>query len=101
MSEQRTEREAPVRRTVPVARVEQLTPQVRRITFAGPEMEGFSVGGPAEHMKIYFPGPGQERPIIPDWGARPAEGQPRPVSRTYTPRYWRPDLLEFDVDFVI
>ncbi len=97
---ERRPQEAPVRRTVPVARAEQITPQVRRITFSGPEMAGFSVGGPAEHMKVYFPGPGQERPIVPEWGSRPADGAPRPISRTYTPRYWRPESLELDIDFV-
>ena len=37
---------------------------------------------------------------MPEWGTRPADGAPRPISRTYTPRYWRPDSLEFDIDFV-
>ncbi len=105
MSEQRApERapeQAPVRRTVPVTRIAQLTPHVRRITFSGPEMTGFSVGGPAEHMKIYFPGPGQERPVVPEWGTRLPEGTPRPISRTYTPRHWRQDAQELDIDFVM
>jgi NADPH-dependent ferric siderophore reductase len=94
-------RRTPIRRTVPVLRVEQITPQMRRVTFAGPEMEGFSLAGPAEKMKIYFPLPGQEKPIVPDFGVRPIEGQPRPIGRTYTPRAWRPDSLQIDIDFVL
>ncbi len=104
MSEQRAPgrppQEAPVRRTVPVVRIQQLTPHVRRLTFGGPEMAGFGVGGPAEHMKIYFPWPGEERPVVPEWGSRPVDGAPRPISRTYTPRRWRPEALELDIDFV-
>jgi NADPH-dependent ferric siderophore reductase len=83
-----------------VLRVEQLTPHVRRITFGGPEMAGFSVGGPAEHMKVFFPKPGEERPVLPTWTGRPPEGAERPLSRTYTPRAWRPNTLELDIDFV-
>jgi NADPH-dependent ferric siderophore reductase len=96
----RPPQEAPVRRTVPVVRVEQLTPYTRRITFGGPEMAGFGVGGPAEHMKVFFPKPGEERPTLPTWVGRPPEGVERPLSRTYTPRRWRPDALELDIDFV-
>jgi NADPH-dependent ferric siderophore reductase len=88
----------PVRRTVPVIRSEQISRHIRRITFGGPEMEGFGVGGPAEHMKIYFPKAGEELPFIPETRI---EGQPRPLSRTYTPRRWRPETLELDIDFVL
>jgi NADPH-dependent ferric siderophore reductase len=104
MNERRTQhrppQEAPVRRTVPVVRVEQLTPHVRRITFGGPELSGFSIGGPAEHMKVFFPKSGEERPVLPTWIGCPPEGAERPISRTYTPRRWRPDALELDIDFV-
>jgi NADPH-dependent ferric siderophore reductase len=101
MEQSAQERRTPIRRTVPVLCVEQITPHLRRITFRGPEMEGFSLAGPAEKMKIYFPLPGQEKPLVPDFGVRPAEGQPRPIGRTYTPRAWRPDSLEIDVDFLL
>jgi NADPH-dependent ferric siderophore reductase len=86
---------------VPVLRVEQITPHMRRITFGGPEMEGFSLAGPAEKMKVYFPLPGEEKPIVPEFGVRPVEGQPRPIGRTYTPRAWRYDSLEIDIDFLL
>ena len=99
--QQQRGRTPPVRRTVPVVRVQQITPLVRRITFSGPEMAGFSLVGPAENMKIYFPAPGEERPFVPVWGTPPAQGQPRPIARTYTPRRWRPDALELDIDFVL
>ena len=96
---ERPSRPAPVRRTVQVKRIEDIGPHVRRVTFAGPEMAGFETNGPAEHMKVFFPLPGEERPHVPDFGAS-VEG-PRPAGRTYTPRYWRPDALELDVDFVM
>ena len=99
--QQQRGRTPPVRRTVPVVRVQQITPLVRRITFSGPEMADFSLVGPAENMKIYFPAPGEERPFVPVWGTPPAQGQPRPIARTYTPRRWRPDALELDIDFVL
>jgi NADPH-dependent ferric siderophore reductase len=104
MSEQqaveRPARPAPVRRTVPVRRVEDIGPHLRRVTFGGPELAGFETHGPAEHMKIFFPLAGEEQPRIPEFGVQ-TDGQPRSPSRTYTPRYWRPDALELDVDFVL
>jgi NADPH-dependent ferric siderophore reductase len=51
-------------------------------------------------MKVFFPKPGEERPILPTWTGRPPEGVERPLSRTYTPRSWRAETLELDIDFV-
>jgi NADPH-dependent ferric siderophore reductase len=96
---ERQSRPAPVRRSVQVKRIEDIAPRIRRVTFAGPEMAGFETNGPAEHMKVFFPRPGEERPVVPEFGAQ-VEG-PRPISRTYTPRFWRPETEELVVDFVM
>jgi len=98
-------RRRPPLRMVQVSRVERLTPRVLRVTFAGEELAGFEPHGPAEHIKVFFPPPGQDRPVRPTYDAdgRPVypPGVERPVSRTYTSRRWRPDALELDVDFVL
>ena len=97
-------RPRPQFRFVDVNRINRLSPNLVRVTFAGPELEGFTPHGPAEHIRVWFPGPGEDRPHIPEWGQNGfvlAEGQERPVNRVYTPRRFDPDALELDVDFVL
>ena len=69
---------------------------MRRITFTGPELEGFLPVLPASYLKLIFPEPGQLEP------SRPLPDAPRPTAmRTYTPLATRPAVLEVDVDFVL
>ncbi len=92
-----------VMRMLDVLKVTQVTPRVTRITLTGPGLAGFASRGPAEHIKIFLPRSGEtEMPRTvpgPDGPIFPPE-QPRPLSRTYTPRQFRPDALELDVDVV-
>jgi NADPH-dependent ferric siderophore reductase len=90
-----------------VARVQRLSPCFLRLTFAGPELTGFGVGGADQRIKLVISrdggpvrnllsdGPGwyQEYCALPD--AR------RPHLRTYTVRAARPHLGEIDVDVVL
>jgi NADPH-dependent ferric siderophore reductase len=90
--------------TVSVKNVQRLTPGCVRITFAGPELETFSTSGPADHIKVMFPRAGESQPFIPEWGPEGPvlkEGESFAPSRTYTPRKWRPESLELDVDFML
>ena len=68
------------RRRVQVARVEQLSPRMRRITFAGDELAGFTSAAPDDHVKLFFPS-----------GA----------VRDYTPRRFDPQRCELAIEFVI
>ena len=83
-------------RRVEVTQVHTLSPAMRRITFAGTELQGFEVNDPASYMKLIFPEPGQTEPT------RPLPDGPRATTmRTYTPLAVRPDVNEVDVDFVL
>jgi NADPH-dependent ferric siderophore reductase len=86
-----------------VQRVTQVTPRVTRITLGGPQLASFASRAPAEHIKVFLPQAGEsEAPRTvpsPDGPIFPPE-LPRPLSRTYTPRQFRPASLELDVDFV-
>ena len=89
---------------VEVSTVERLTPRCVRITLTGPELEGFASRGPAEHIKVLLPEPGEDRPQLPEWGPEGPvmrEGQKYPTSRTYTPRRWDPERRELTVDFML
>ncbi|WP_369139016.1 siderophore-interacting protein [Modestobacter versicolor] len=90
-----------------VARVQRLSPNFLRLTFAGPEFTGFGVGGADQRIKLVLSrdggpvrdlltdGPGwyQEYCALPD--------ERRPYLRTYTVRDARPLLGEIDVDVVL
>ena len=105
-----TQQQPPVRRprpqlrTVRVSRVDRITPHMVRITVGGDDLEGFTTHGPAEHIKVFFPTPGRDRPVLPTWGPEDpvyVPGPERPTSRTYTPRRWRPQEGELEIDFVL
>lgn len=99
-----TARRRRVFREVRVAEVERLTTHLVRVVFEGESLQGYASTGPAEHIKVFFPADGQERPVMPVWtddGPVYQEGVPRPVSRTYTPRRWDPAALRLTVDFLV
>ena len=91
-------------KVVTVKSVERLTPKSVRVTFGGPELAGFTNSGPATHLKVMFARPGESKIDIPEWGPEGPilrEGQGFPPSRTYTPRFWRPEVPELVVDFML
>ncbi|HLF80112.1 MAG TPA: siderophore-interacting protein [Dehalococcoidia bacterium] len=97
-------RRMPQYHQVQVRRVERMTPHLVRVTLHGEDLAKFETHGVAEHLKVMFPAPGQERPVLPAWtedGPVYAEGVARPVMRTYTPRSWRPEALELDLEFLV
>ncbi len=88
------QRRAP--RLLTVKQAYPLTPNMIRVTFAGPELEGIRTGCEGANCKIMLPEPGQNRE---DFAARLLDG-PRPTTRTYTVRHFRAAGLEMDIDFV-
>ncbi|MEM8812860.1 MAG: siderophore-interacting protein [Pseudomonadota bacterium] len=86
----------PPPRFITVKQSQRLTPNMIRLTFAGPELESIPDGCEGAHCKIMLPGNDQTRE---DFYAC-LTGGPRPVTRTYTIRHARPDMGEIDIDFV-
>lgn len=71
------------RRRVRVREVHQLTPVYRRVVFEGTDLTGFQSAGADDHLRIFFPTPGEPLP--------PHEGEGMPAgltSREYTPFAW-------------
>lgn len=87
-------------RRLAVTAVERLTPGMVRVTFAGPELEGFTSTGPSDHVKIFFPGADGvlHAPRLEDGRPVRDEGVEY-VSRDYTPRWADADGLQ--IDFVL
>lgn len=97
-------RHRPRLRLAQVVRVEQISPSMRRISFGGGELAEFVSASPDDHVKVFFPLPGQERPSMPDMGPDGViwpEGAPRGPLRDYTPRSFDPEHDELAIEFVI
>lgn len=90
-------------RVAEVLSTERLTPQLIRIVFGGPGLEGFAAGPFTDHyvkLQLPPPGAGYEPPF--DLESVKAE-TPRelwPRVRTYSVRAWDPERTELTVDFV-
>jgi NADPH-dependent ferric siderophore reductase len=70
-------------RRLTVQEISNVTPQMLRVTLAGPELAGFTSLGFDDHIKLFFPTPGAD--------------EERPPMRDYTPRYDpSADLLHID-----
>jgi NADPH-dependent ferric siderophore reductase len=83
------------RYSVTVKNVEHLSPHVIRVTFTGDELGTFGWNGPASHIKLMLPNPGQKELQMPV-----PEGT-RSIMRTFTPRRFDADTRELDVEFFV
>lgn len=91
-------------RLVQVARVERVTPHLARVTLAGESLRDFTSASFDDHVKVFFPPPGADRPAMPTLGANGPEfpeGQPKPVARDFTPRRFDRAACELDLEFVL
>ena len=89
-------------RCLDVARVEKLSRSMVRIVLTGPELEGFASLGFDDHVKMFFPLPGETKPNLPVIGPNGLEfpeGAPRPLARDYTPRSFDAEKGELAIEF--
>jgi NADPH-dependent ferric siderophore reductase len=91
------------RRLLTVVAVETLGSHMRRVTLGGADLDGFASPGFDDHVKIFFPDPGQDAPVLPQAGrdGRVAEDAPRPVMRDFTPRLYDPVERTLAIDFAL
>ncbi len=92
----RTSAARPGPRVLTVQKAWRLTPNMIRVIFAGPELEGFPEGSEGGNCKIMMPGFGESRK---HFAKRLTEGTP-PVRRTYTVRSFNSKRQELAIDFV-
>jgi NADPH-dependent ferric siderophore reductase len=92
-------------RLLEVRRVHRLSPGMLRVTFGGEQLDGFRYAAPDDHVKVFFPEPGAELPVMPTLGEDglepPPPGAPLPIYRDYTVRFLRPEQRELDIDFAL
>lgn len=77
-----------------------LSPNMIRVTFAGPELEGFPVGHEGANCKLVLPRDGESQEKFDAWFAPDGPDEKVHPVRTYTVRSFRPESQELDIDFV-
>lgn len=91
-------------RLAQVTAVEAISPRMRRITLGGEELKGFVSASADDHVKLFFPERGQDRPLLPSMGPEGAvfaPGAARPVMRDFTPRRFDANAGELVIEFVL
>jgi NADPH-dependent ferric siderophore reductase len=81
-----------------------VTPHLLRVTLTGPDLDDFESASFDDHVKVFFPAPGQDAPHMPTLGPDGPvfpEGQPKPVARDFTPRRYDRAARELDLEFVL
>jgi len=90
-----------------VVSVEQVSPAMRRVRVTGPEFADFTSGGPADHVKVFFPDPETGELVAPTAAGPDEDGIVRPegatFARDFTPlRVTRfADGVVVDLDFYL
>ncbi|CAB3772992.1 siderophore-interacting protein [Paraburkholderia humisilvae] len=91
-------------RLLQVKQVRPLTPHLTRVTLTGDDLHDFESASFDDHVKVFFPRPGADKPVIPE--ASPdgpvfAADQPRSVARDFTPRRYDRAARELDLEFAL
>ncbi|WP_233835855.1 siderophore-interacting protein [Paraburkholderia sp. ZP32-5] len=90
-------------RLLQVKTVHALTPHLIRVTFTGDDLHDFVSASFDDHVKVFFPEPGADKPTLPQAGPDGPifpEGQ-RPIARDFTPRRFDADARELDIEFAM
>ncbi len=91
-------------RLLQVKNVDRITPKMLRIALGGDDLSGFISAAHDDHVKLFFPLPGQGKPVLPTSSPNgpvyPADA-PRPAARDYTPRRYDAAAKTLAIDFVL
>ncbi|KVC74573.1 siderophore-interacting protein [Burkholderia ubonensis] len=91
-------------RLLQVVGVHAVTPHLLRVTLSGPDLADFESASFDDHVKVFLPPPGAERPALPSLGPDGPvfpDGEPKPVARDFTPRRFDRTKCELDLEFVL
>ncbi|SCB22085.1 NADPH-dependent ferric siderophore reductase, contains FAD-binding and SIP domains [Cupriavidus alkaliphilus] len=91
-------------RLLQVVRTTQVSPQLLRVTLGGADLQDFVSASFDDHVKVFFPADGDDKPVLPQVtadGIAFPQGQPRPAARDYTPRRFDAARQELDLEFVL
>jgi NADPH-dependent ferric siderophore reductase len=87
-----------------VTQVTALSPTLTRITLAGDDFRDFESASFDDHVKVFFPAPGEEKPVMPTAGPEGPSADPaalRRRTRDFTPRRFDNRRGELDLEFAL
>ncbi|MBW0445079.1 siderophore-interacting protein [bacterium M00.F.Ca.ET.228.01.1.1] len=90
-------------RLLQVKNVRTIMPHLVRVTFSGEDLHDFMSASFDDHIKVFFPEPGADKPVLPHAGPDGPvfpEGR-RPTARDFTPRRFDPEARELDIEFAM
>ncbi len=90
-------------RLLQVKKVQPLTPHLIRVTLTGEDLHDFVSASFDDHIKVFFPERGADKPALPQAGPDGPvfpEGR-RPVARDFTPRRFDREARELDIEFAM
>jgi NADPH-dependent ferric siderophore reductase len=90
-------------RLLQVTQVRELTPHLIRVTFTGDDLHDFVSASFDDHIKVFFPEPGADKPALPEAGPDGPvfPGGKRPLARDFTPRRYDQAARELDIEFAM
>jgi NADPH-dependent ferric siderophore reductase len=91
-------------RLLQVREVSRISPKMVRIVVGGEALAGFISAAHDDHVKLFFPHPGEDKPVLPTPspnGPVYPEGVARPAARDYTPRRYDAAANTLTIDFVL
>jgi NADPH-dependent ferric siderophore reductase len=91
-------------RLLQVQRVRALNPHLMCVTFTGDDLEDFISASFDDHVKLFFPAPGESTPALPQAGPDGPvfdSSKPRPVARDFTPRRFDQAARQLDIEFAL
>ncbi|SFJ63785.1 siderophore-interacting protein [Aerobium aerolatum] len=91
-------------RLLEVLHTVQLASHMVRVTLGGSDIEGFNSPGFDDHVKVFFPEPGEIAPPLPVMGEKGLtfpDDRPRPAMRDFTPRRHDPVAGVLELDFAL
>jgi NADPH-dependent ferric siderophore reductase len=91
-------------RLLQVRRVHPVTQHLVRVTLTGDDLHDFESASFDDHIKVFFPLPGTDKPSIPRVGPDGplfSEVEPRPIARDFTPRRYDRTAGELDIEFAL
>ena len=80
-----------------------VTPRLVRVTFTGPDFDGFALGEPAASVRLLIPSRGADDLVMAAWNGNEfllPDGT-RPTIRTFTPLRFDPATNELDLEVVL
>lgn len=90
-------------RQASVQRIEELSPNMRRVVLTGQDFADFNSASFDDHVKVFFPDPHSGQLVLPQLAGQgiATNDSAKPIMRDYTPRYFDNQQHTLTIDFAL